>query len=312
MSFFTAIFLALRWAWVPCSLQLPQLALVLCTQSSVPPACCPRQICLEFLWLLCCLCSVCCGGGWCPTVAFACAPACWVGSHQAHVPMVEGVTPFYLSKRFLVPVILRTSPRAVLLACDLNSPVGYSFLWAECSAVRSVLCWLEDYREVLMKPDNVYAVHPLGRIRLFLVMPHNLSTTNPRAVSFLYLWVVARDLRHQFLLCFVCNYWRRALIAALAVSGFLLVFSKRKSLVFVVGTISRSGLIQSWGGQVASKEGNVSFPVLMVNTLALEHICLQITLTVIKDACSWKWFLKVQRNGGGRCVKEHLVGLISY
>lgn len=65
---------------------------------------------------------------------------CWVGSHQAHVPMVEGVTPFYLSKRFLVPVILRTSPRAVLLACDLNSPVGYSFLWAECSAVRSVLC----------------------------------------------------------------------------------------------------------------------------------------------------------------------------
>lgn len=75
MSFFTAIFLALRWAWVPCSLQLPQLALVLCTQSSVPPACCPRQICLEFLWLLCCPCSVCCGGGWCPTVAFACAPA---------------------------------------------------------------------------------------------------------------------------------------------------------------------------------------------------------------------------------------------
>lgn len=311
MNFFTAIFLALRWAWVPCSLQLPQLALVLCTQSSVPPACCPRQICLEFLWLLCCPCSA---------VVVADVPRwhlpvplqCWVGSHQAHVPMVEGVTLLYLSKRFLVPVILRTSPRAVLLACDLNSRVGYSFLWAECSAVRCVLFWLEDCREVLMKPDNVYAVHPLGRIRLFLVMPHNLSTTNTRALSFLYLWVVARDLQHQFLLCFVCNYWRRALIAALAVSGFLLVFSKRKSLVFVVGTISRSGLIQSWGGQVASKEGNVSFPVLMVNTLALEHICLQITLTVIKDACSWKWFLKVQRNGGGRCVKEHLVRLISY
>lgn len=198
------------------------------------------------------------------------------------------VCPRYLSKRFLVPVVLHASPRAEVLACDLNSRVGYAFLWAECSAVRCVVFWLEDCREVLMKPGNVYAVHSLGRIRLFLVLPHNLSTATPRAVSFLNVWVVARDLQHQFLLCFVCNYIRRALIAALAVSGFLLVFSKRKLLVFVVGTISRSGsgLIQSWGGQVASKEGNVSFPVLMVNTLALEHICLQIALAVIKDTCS--------------------------
>lgn len=162
---------------------------------------------------------------------------------------------------------------------------------------------------------SVYAVDSLGRTRLFLVMPHNPSPANPQALSFLYLWVLARDLQHQFLLCFVCNYIRVALMITLGSQWFPSSVFQEKSA---------SGLCcwdhkQEWewvdpelGGQVASKEGNVSFHVLMVNTWAFEHICLQIALAVIKDTFSWKCFLKVQRNKGGQCVKEHLVGLISY
>lgn len=67
---------------------------------------------------------------------------------------------------------------------------------------------------------SVYAVHSLSRTRLFLVMPHNLSPAKPQALFFFYLWVIARDLQHQFLLCFVCNYIRVALITALGSQWF--------------------------------------------------------------------------------------------
>lgn len=67
---------------------------------------------------------------------------------------------------------------------------------------------------------SVYAVHFLGRTRLFLVMPHNPSPANPQAVSFLNLWGLARDLQHQFLWCFVWNYIRAALITALGSQWF--------------------------------------------------------------------------------------------
>lgn len=58
-----------------------------------------------------------------------------------------------------------------------------------------------------------------------------------------------------------------------------------------------------------SEKRSASFLVLMVNTLALQHICLQIALAVIKDTFSCNGFLEVQRKEGGGCVKDHLIRL---
>jgi len=89
-------------------------------------------------------------------------------------------------------------------------------------------------------------------------------------------------------------------------------------LVCVAGsrhTVSRSGRAVGWSrarqDNVASKEGAVSFLILMVNTLALQHLCLQRAFAEINDTFSCKQFLEVQRKGGGH-VKDHLIGLVNY
>lgn len=217
------MFLAWKEIWAQCSLQLPELALVLRAQSSVTPACCPRQVGFGFLWLLCCQCSA--------SVVVAGVPQwhlslqCWVGSRQARVPTVGC---HQACTHFLAP-----NPSSCLWSCThhhMQCCAFSSWLILTCRLCISVgtvlgckVCGVLTGALQRGAPEIhlVYAVHSLGRTRLFLVMPHNPSPANPQAVFILNLWVLARDLQQQFLLCFVCNYIRRvALITALGSQRF--------------------------------------------------------------------------------------------
>lgn len=92
------------------------------------------------------------GGGWSPTVVFACVAACaavvfgglmprlmfpqWWVSLSAHAAF-RGHQP--RSENFLLPAVLSAAVNAVLLACDINSHMHFmNFLWMLYFAVRCV------------------------------------------------------------------------------------------------------------------------------------------------------------------------------